>query len=73
MSARWEWNSKDIKSAARHVILPLVAGGAVAALQAAQSGSFDVVAIKGAALTSLIAGVIRLLQRWSADTPDGSH
>ena len=67
MSAKWNMDNKDMKSAARHFALPLVAGAGVAALQAAQSGVFDLTAMKGAAITSIIAGVIRLLQRWTTD------
>ena len=74
MSARWNIDGmfgKDVKSAARHFVLPLVAGGAVAGLQAAQSGVFDLTTMKGAAITSIIAGVIRLLQRFTTDMPTG--
>lgn len=51
-----------VKSAVRHTIMPLIAGSAMAALQTAQSGSLDVAAMKSAAVTSAIAGIIRLLQ-----------
>jgi len=40
---------------------------AVAGLEAAQAGTFDVGQIKTAAITSIIAGVIRLLQRFGTD------
>lgn len=51
-----------VKSALRHTVVPLVAGSAMAALRTAQSGTFDVAAMKGAAVTSAIAGFVRLLQ-----------
>lgn len=64
MSAKWGIDDKDVKSALRHAVLPLFAGAGVAALQTAQSGSFSFVAMKGAAVTAVLAGGIRLLQRW---------
>lgn len=72
MSVRWGMDGKDIKSAVRHAVLPLVAGAGVAALQTAQSGAFDLAAMKGAAITSGIAGIIRLLQRWTSDITGGA-
>src|SRR3990167_5643627 len=38
MSARWKLNSRDLASAARHAVIPLAGGAAVAGLQALQSG-----------------------------------
>ena len=64
MSTKWKVDGRDMKSAVRHTALPLLAGAGVAALQAAQAGSFDMTTLKGAAVTSVLAGVIRLLQRW---------
>ena len=67
MSARWKINGKDVSSSVRHAVIPLVSGAAVAGLEAAQAGTFDVGQIKTAAITSIIAGVIRLLQRFGTD------
>jgi len=51
-----------VKSTLRHMVFPLIAGGIMAALQTAQSGAFDMAAMKSAAITSIIAGIVRLLQ-----------
>ena len=67
MSAKWSIELGDVKSAVRHTVIPLVSGAAVAGLQAFQVGSFQPQQIKTAALTALLAGVIRLLQRWTLD------
>ena len=69
MSARWKTNSKDLSSAVRHAVIPLMSGAAVAGLQAAQVGNFNLGQMKMAAMTAIIAGVIRLLQRWGTVLP----
>ncbi|HAM56384.1 MAG TPA: hypothetical protein DCQ64_13695 [Candidatus Rokubacteria bacterium] len=69
MSARWKLNSRDLASAARHAVIPLAGGAAVAGLQALQSGGFDLGQVKTAAVGSLIAGLIRLCQRWTTTLP----
>ncbi len=66
-SPRWSWTGA-LKTTVRHTVMPLVAGSAVAALQTVQSGSFDVAAMKGAALTAVISGVVRWLQVFVSDT-----
>lgn len=63
MSARWGLDGRDIKSAVRHIALPLVAGAGIAALQTIQAGALSLDTMKAATVTSLVAGVIRLLQR----------
>ena len=60
---------RDIKSALRHTIIPLVAGGAIAGLEALQVGGFNVEQVKTAVISAVVAGLIRLLQRWRADMP----
>lgn len=59
ISPRWSFKN-SLKTTIRHTIMPLVAGSAVAALEVAQTGQFDPKAMKSAAITSAIAGVIRL-------------
>lgn len=61
-SPRWSLNWSGIKSALRHTIMPILAGAAVAALQAIQVGTFNLAQAKTAFVTAVIAGVIRLLQ-----------
>lgn len=71
MSVKWSLDGllgRDMKSIIRHLVLPLVAGAGVAALQTAQTGSFDFVQMKGAVLVSVIAAVVRLLQKFCTDT-----
>ena len=65
MSARWGFDGKDVASAMRHVVIPLLAGAAVAGLQAIQAGQLDLHQALTAATTALVAGGIRLLQRWT--------
>ena len=67
MSARWKMGLNDVKSAVRHTVIPLVSGAAMAGLEAVQVGSFQPQQAKTAVVTALIAGVIRLLQRWTLD------
>ena len=50
-------------STLRHFLFPLVAGSAVAALQTAQTGNFDLHQMQSAAVTAGIAGVIGLLRQ----------
>ena len=67
MSARWKLNKKDLTSAARHTVVPLLGGAAVAGVEALQSGGFDLGQAKTAAVSAFAAGVIRLLHRWVQD------
>jgi len=67
VSSKWKCDTRDCKSAFRHVVIPLVSGAAVAGLEAAQTGGFNLGQIKTAVFTSVIAGVLRLLHRVSAD------
>ena len=67
MSAKRKFDFGDLKSAIRHAVIPLVGGAAVAGLEVAQAGQFDPKQIRTAVITALIAGVIRALQRWTAD------
>lgn len=66
-SKKWNWDKKDVISAVRHTLVPLVAGGIVAALESAQSGEFTMEQMKGAAITAILAGVLRLLHRFTVD------
>lgn len=67
MSAKGKLDLSDLKSAVRHTVIPLVSGAAVAGLEVAQAGQFNPKQIQTAAITALIAGVIRFLQRWTLD------
>ena len=67
MSVRWKVELNDVKSAVRHTVIPLASGAAVAGLEALQAGGFHPQQMQTAALTALLAGVIRLLQRWTLD------
>jgi outer membrane lipoprotein SlyB len=67
MSARWGFNKKDIQSAVRHTVLPILAGGAVAGMEAVQVGAVSGQTIKTAAITAILSGIIRALQRWTTD------
>ena len=69
MSARWKLGGRDVKSAVRHTVIPLVGGAAVAGLEALQTGGFDLRQVKTAAVGSVIAGLIRLCQRWMTQLP----
>lgn len=66
VSPRWSFRN-SLKTTIRHTVLPLVAGSAVAALQTAQSGTLDVNAMKGAAITAGIAGIIRLFHVFATE------
>ena len=63
-------SGKDWKSTLRHILFPFVAGVTVAALQTAQSGVFDLNAMKGAAIVATISGVLRFLQRFTTTIPE---
>ena len=65
MSARWGFDRRDVASAMRHVVIPLLAGAAVAGFQALQAGQLDIHQALSAAAAALVAGVLRLLQRWT--------
>jgi hypothetical protein len=70
MAARWSWSwAKDIASAARHTVIPIIAGAGVAALEAIKSGQIDPAQIQTAVVTALVAGAIRLVQRYASDIP----
>ena len=69
MSAPRTIDLKDVKSALRHTVIPIVSGAAVAGLQAVQVGAVNRAQVQTAVVTALIAGVIRLLQRWCANMP----
>jgi len=60
-------NLKDLSSTIRHTVYPIVAGGAVAALDTLSTGQFSYDTAKTAAMTAVVAGVIRLLKRYVAD------
>jgi hypothetical protein len=70
-SPRFSINWRDLASAARHTVVPLLAGAAVAAVDTVQSGQFDLHTAQSAAWTALVAGVGRLLHRWMADLNGG--
>ena len=69
MSARGKLSRKDWWSAARHTVIPLAGGAAVAGLQALQSGASNLGQVKTAAVGSVLAGLIRLCQRWTTTLP----
>jgi hypothetical protein len=54
----------------RHVVYPVLAGGAVAVLDTMSSGQFDYQTAKTAGVTALVAGVIRLLKQWLGDNTE---
>lgn len=67
MSAKGKLDLSDLKSVFRHTVIPLVSGAAVAGLEVVQTGGFQPKQMQTAAITALIAGVIRFLQRWTLD------
>ena len=67
MSGRWGIDTGDVKSVLRHTVVPLVAGAAVAALQVATGGTFDIPLMLVAAKTAAVAGVIRFLSKWATE------
>lgn len=77
MSESWKLNTKDLRSALRHTVVPILAGAGLAGWQviekAVQSGQWVVewpqvvVAVK----ISALAGVGRLLHRWMTDLGSG--
>ena len=67
MSARWGFNKKDIQSAVRHTVLPILAGGAAAGIEAVQAGALSGQSVKNAITTALLAGLFRALHRWTKD------
>jgi len=50
-------------------MIPLAGGAAVAGLQALQSGASNLGQVKTAAVGSVLAGLIRLCQRWTTTLP----
>jgi uncharacterized membrane protein len=68
MSARWKIDWNDVRSTLRHTVVPLVAGAAMAALQVASGGTFDVPLMVAAAKTAAVAGAIRWLSLWASTT-----
>lgn len=68
MSTRWRIDKKDLQSAYRHVVAPLLAGGLIAAVQVLQAGGqVDVKSVATAFGTAVGAGVLRLIHRWAID------
>jgi len=67
MSAKWGFDKGDIKSAVRHTVIPIVAGGAVAGLEVAQAGAVSEQTVTMAIVTAIVSGIIRALQRWTVD------
>jgi len=67
MGQRGKVDVNEVKSALRHVVIPIIAGAAIAALDVIQSGAFDWGQMKAAALTAVGAGVMRFLQQWVKD------
>jgi hypothetical protein len=67
-SPRFRINRDEVVSAVRHTILPILAGGAIGALEAAQTGTVSVETMKTAGLTALISGVIRFLHKLTSNT-----
>jgi len=68
MSDRWSFpNGNDVKSALRHVVIPVIAGGVVAATEIAQAGAMDPKILWHTFVTAVVAGGIRLINRWAAD------
>ena len=66
-SSKWWINGEEVMSAVRHTVIPILAGGALGALQAMQTGTFDLVTIKTAGVTAIVSGVIRFLQKFTSD------
>ena len=66
ISPAMSWKG-SFKTTIRHTIMPLIAGAAMAALQSAQEGKFDLAQMKTAAVTALIAGIIRWLQFFATE------
>lgn len=64
MSDKGKVDRYDLWSAVRHTVIPLIAGAGIAVLETVQSGTADWQTAQTAATTSIIAGVMRLLQRW---------
>jgi len=68
MSQPWSFpDRKDIQSALRHVVIPVIAGGVVAATEIAQAGALDPKVLWHTFLTAVCAGGIRLINRWASD------
>ena len=66
ISPKMSWKG-SLKTTIRHTIMPLIAGAAMAALQSVQEGKFDLGQMKTAAVTALIAGVVRWLQFFATE------
>ncbi len=65
---RFRIGREEVVSAIRHTVLPILAGGAVGALEAAQTGTVGVETMKTAGLTAIISGVIRFLHNFTSNT-----
>lgn len=71
MSVRWSIDGlfgRDMKSAARHFVVPALAGSGVAILEVAKTGVFEPASLLNAGIVALISFGIRFLQRFSTDT-----
>ena len=64
---RWKLNLEEIASGARHTVIPVIAGGALATLNAVQAEggfTFDASLMWNTFCVSVTAGFIRLTQKW---------
>lgn len=68
MSAKWGFNKDDLKSVARHTVIPILSGGVIAGIEVAISGTATIITVKTAFLTAIGSGVINFLKRWSSNT-----
>lgn len=72
-SKRWTLDRKDLQSALRHALLPAVAGAITAGAAVVQQSlavgrlDFSLADVGRAALVALVAGLLRLVQRWATD------
>jgi len=64
MSPNWSLNLNDLKSVARHFVLPVISGAVVAVYDKYQAGTVDKATLTTAALVAIGAAAIRLIQRW---------
>lgn len=67
MSARGKLDLADVKSIARHAILPVIAAGAVEGLKAVNVATLIANPVLGAFATGAISAAIIALYRWQAN------
>ena len=66
-SAARKLDLNDLRSAARHFILPVLGGAVLAGLQVMQTGAVNLGTVKTAAISAAIAALYRLVHRYLVD------